>query len=271
MRRREEVVEGIPVILVEPDERRGAPVLWMSYLGGYGARNLPMLERFAAAGHPAASFDAPGHGARGSGDRWEFAGSVLAAFRQRMWPLLGLTTLEALRVLDWLGAEAGAREGFLAGGFSMGGDVAIALAGVDPRARRIAAIGSTPDWSRPGMRELRDPSRPVDQGEADAYARWFADQLDPMRNLDRYRRDIAIDFELGAEDHHIPEANARAFADALTALDPPAAEVQIHVHPGLDHGVVSDERAKAAAINFLLGTPREAADGSRTRVISLEG
>jgi hypothetical protein len=76
MRQREEIVEGIPVILVEPDEQRGTPVLWMSYLGGCGERNLPMLERFAAAGHPAASFDAPGHGARGSGDRQEFARHV---------------------------------------------------------------------------------------------------------------------------------------------------------------------------------------------------
>jgi len=253
MKRREENVEGIRVILVEPDERRGAPVLWMSYLGGYGARNLPMLERFAAAGHPAASFDAPGHGARGSGDRWEFAESVLAAFRRRMWPLLGRTTLEALRVLDWLGGEFDAGDGFLVGGFSMGGDAAVALAGIDERVRRVAAIGSTPDWSRPGMRELGDPSRIVAQGEADPYAQWFADQLDPMRHLDRYRRDLAIDFELGGEDHHIPEANARAFADALTALDPPAAEVTINVHPGLDHGVVSDEAAQGAAVDFLIG------------------
>jgi antitoxin (DNA-binding transcriptional repressor) of toxin-antitoxin stability system len=56
---REVTVEGIPVILVVPAEPRGVPVLWMSYLGGYAARSLPMLERLAAAGHPAASFDAP--------------------------------------------------------------------------------------------------------------------------------------------------------------------------------------------------------------------
>jgi dienelactone hydrolase len=253
VRQRREIVEGIPVILAEPVEQRGAPVLWMSYLGGYGERNLPMLERFAAAGHPAASFDAPGHGARGSGDRQEFARRVLAAFRQRMWPLLGRTTLEALRVLDWLGGELDASEGFLVGGFSMGGDAAVALAGIDQRVLRVVAIGSTPDWSRPGMRELEDPSRPLDQGEADAYADWFAARLDPMRNLGRFRRELAIDFELGAEDRHIPEANARAFADALAALDPPAAAtVEINVHPGLDHGVVSDQGAKDGAFAFLL-------------------
>jgi uncharacterized protein len=248
------MIEGIPVILVVPKEQRGAPVLWMSYLGGYAARSLPMLERFAAAGHPAVSFDAPGHGARGSGDRWEFANSVLATFRRRMWPLLGRTTLEGLRVLDWLAGEADASDGFLAGGFSMGGDVSIALAGIDERVRRVATIGSTPDWSRPGMHELDDPARLVDQGEADAYARWFADHLDPMRHLDRYRRNLAIDFELGGEDRHIPEANARAFSDALAALDPSAsATVEINVHPGLDHGVVSGPAAKNAAFEFLLG------------------
>jgi dienelactone hydrolase len=253
VRQRREIVEGIPVVLVEPDGQRGAPVLWMSYLGGYAERNLPMLARFASAGHPAASFDAPGHGARGSGDRQEFARHVLAAFRRRMWPLLGQTTLEALRVLDWLGEEADASEGFLVGGFSMGGDAAVALAGIDQRVRRVAAIGSTPDWSRPGMHELGDRARPLDQGEADAYAGWFATQLDPMRHLDRFRRDLAIDFELGGEDRHIPEANARAFAEALAALDPPAsATVEINVHPGLDHGVVSDQAAKDAAFAFLL-------------------
>ncbi len=255
MKRRDETVEGIPVILVEPDEQRGAPVLWMSYLGGYAERNLPMLERFAAAGHPAVSFDAPGHGARGSGDRWEFAESVLAAFRLRMWPLLGQTTLEALRVLDWVAGETGASAGFLVGGYSMGGDVAVALAGIDPRVRRAVGIGSTPDWSRPGMHEIRDASQEIDQGEADAYARWFAEQLDPMRHLDRYRREVAIDFELGSEDHHIPAANAWAFVDALAKLDPPVARVEIHLHPGLDHGVVSSQEAKDAAFEFLLAGP----------------
>jgi pimeloyl-ACP methyl ester carboxylesterase len=251
--RRDETVEGIPVILLVPDQQRGAPVLWMSYLGGYAGRTVPMLERFAAAGHPAVSFDAPGHGERGSGDRWEFAESVLAAFRRRMWPLLGQTTLEALRVLDWVAGEMDASGGFLVGGDSMGGDVAIALAGIEPRVRRVVGIGSTPDWSRPGMHEIRDASRPIDQGEADAYARWFADELDPMRHLDRFRREVAIDFELGAEDHHIPEANARVFAAALAALDPPAAaRVEIHLHPGLDHGVVSSSEAKDAAFEFLL-------------------
>lgn len=270
--RREENVEGIPVILVEPEEQRGAPVLWMSYLGGYGARNLPMLERFAAAGHPAASFDSPGHGARGSGDRWEFADSVLAAFRRRMWPLLGQTTLEALRVLDWLGGEVDASDGFLVGGFSMGGDVAVALAGIDERVRRVAAIGSTPDWSRPGMHELRDPEKLVDQGEADAYARWFAHRLDPMRHLDRYRRDLAIDFELGGR-----TATSRRPTRAPSPLPsprsirPPPPRSRSTSIPASTTASSATRPPRPPRWNSSSTRPGRAADGSRTRVISLEG
>lgn len=55
----------------------------------------------------------------------------------------------------------------VAGGVSMGGDVAIALAGIDARVRRVATVGSTPDWNRPDMRDLRDPAKVIDQGAAD--------------------------------------------------------------------------------------------------------
>jgi uncharacterized protein len=249
---REESVEGIPVVLVTPAGSPAGLVLWMSYLRGSAAKTVPTLERFAAAGYAAVSFDAPGHGARAEGDPREFSREVLAAFRRRMWPLLGRTTLEALRVLDWATAEV-PTDTVLAGGYSMGGDVAVALAGIDPRVRRVAAIGSTPDWTRPGMRELGDPSRLVDQGEADSYAQWFADRLDPMRHLERYLGGVAIDFELGAEDRHIPAANARDFAAALTAIDPEAgARVRIRTHPGLDHGVIADPGAFESARDWLL-------------------
>lgn len=55
----------------------------------------------------------------------------------------------------------------------MGGDVAVALAGIDHRVIRVAAIVATPDWTRPGMRDIRDPSRVLPQGDADHYAQWF--------------------------------------------------------------------------------------------------
>lgn len=255
MTRSEQTVDGIPVVLVEPDSGAcGDVVLWMSHLGGSAKQALVMLERFAAAGHPAVSFDAVLHGSRGSGDPWEFAASVLTAFRRRMWPILGQTTLEAMRVLTWAQEHTGRRGGALAGGVSMGGDAAVALAGIDDRVRHVAAVGSTPDWSRPDMRELSNASRIIDQGQADRYAQWFADQLDPIRHLKRYRCGAAITFELGEDDHHVPSENARAFLRRLGETDPAAAaQMRVQTYPGLDHlGATSGEAPLTAAADWLL-------------------
>jgi hypothetical protein len=46
-----------------------------------------------------------------------------------MWPILGQATLEALRVID--ATRDPAITSIVAGGISMGGDIAIALAGID--------------------------------------------------------------------------------------------------------------------------------------------
>ncbi len=263
MERSRQIVDGIPVLLVEPEgEVRGDLVLWMSHLGGSAEQTLPMLERFAGAGHPAVSFDAAFHGRRGTGDPWEFAASVLASFRRRMWPILGQTTLEAMRVLTWAQERTGRHGGALAGGVSMGGDVAIALAGIDDRIRRVAAVGSTPDWSRPDMRELGDASSVIDQGQPDRYAQWFSDQLDPMQHLARYRSAAAITFEAGGNDHHVPTGNASAFIQALDDLHPgAAAQMRLQSHPGLDHlAVTSGEAPLTAAVDWLLD--REPTTGS---------
>lgn len=255
MERVEQVVDGIPVLLVRPDgELGGDVVLWMSHLGGSAEQTIPMLERFAAAGHLAVSFDAVGHGSRGAGDPWAFATDVLAAFRRRMWPILGQTTLEAMRVLTWAQEQAGRPGDVLAGGVSMGGDVAVALAGVDDRVRRVAAVGSTPNWSRPDMRELGDPAALIAQGEADRYSQWFADHLDPSRHFERYRGGAAITFELGEADHHVPSENARAFASELQQNDLAArARVRVQTYPGLDHlAVTTNDTALTAAADWLM-------------------
>lgn len=248
-------VDGIPMMLVMPDrEPCGDVVLWMSHLGGSAQQTLPMLERFASAGHPAASFDAVGHGGRGSGDPWVFATDVLAAFRRRMWPILGQTTLEAMRVLTWAQELSGCPGDALAGGVSMGGDVAIALAGIDERVRRVAAIGSTPNWSRPDMRELGDPAAVIDQGEADPYAQWLADHLDPSRHPERYCPGAAITFELGEADHHIPSENAHAFVSQLRQRAAAhELEIRVQIFPGLDHlGVTRHDAPLKAAVDWLM-------------------
>jgi len=138
-------------------------------------QTLPMLQAFAAAGHPAVGFDPAGHGERGVEDPWQLAHRTLAAFRRRMWPLLAHTVLESLRVLDWAEDELGVAGEVRAGGVSMGGDVNVALAGIDDRVARVAAGVATPDWARPGMTVLDRPDEILDQGVGDRYAHWLPD------------------------------------------------------------------------------------------------
>ena len=82
----------------------------------------------------------------------------------------------------------------------MGGDVAVALAGIDHRIGRVAAIAATPDWTRPGMRDISDPSQVLPQGRPNAYHQWFYQPSDPLSHLSHYAHAPAIAFECGADD-----------------------------------------------------------------------
>ena len=145
----------------------------------------------------------------------------------------------------------------VAGGVSMGGDDAVALAGIDRRVTRVAAMVATPDWTRPGMRDLFDPARVLPQGQADAYAQWFYDQLDPLSHLHAYAHGPAITFECGADDTHVPPDGALRFQAALRELYPAEAErVRVTLHPGLGH--LDGGQSPALAQNCLawfLGSP----------------
>ena len=100
----------------------------------------------------------------------------------------------------------------------MGGDAAVALAGIDDRISRVGAIVATPDWTRPGMRTLGEHPELIDQGQADAYARWFFHALDPMTHLKAYERHVAIRFLCAGEDQHVlPEGALRFRADLIAS------------------------------------------------------
>jgi dienelactone hydrolase len=231
-------VDGVPVAWVEPSGRRaGAPLaLWLPWLGSSKEAVLPFLGELAAAGFVAVTLDPWQHGERGGESPEALLGRVFGDFRRHMWPILGQTALDSLRVVDWALAELGAGPDVVAGGVSMGGDVAVALAGADRRIGRVAAVVATPDWTRPGMTDLMDPSRALPQGTPDAYARRLYERLDPFTHLRAYARGPAIDFECAGDDTHVPADGALRFQAALRSAYPDAGErVRVAVHPGLDH------------------------------------
>lgn len=246
------VVDGIPVAWVEPAAGAAqAPVaLWLPPLGRSKEDAVPFLRKLAETGHVAISLDPYQHGERGGESADQIRSRVFGAFRRYMWPILGQTTLDCLRIVDWAMNELAAGPRVVTGGVSMGGDIAVAFAGVDRRVTHVAAIAATPDWTRPDMRDLADPARLLPQGRADAHARWFAARLDPLTHLDAYAHGPAITFECGTDDTHVPAEAALRFQAALAESYPNSAErVRVRLHSGLSHAEAV--RALAPAQNCL--------------------
>jgi dienelactone hydrolase len=249
-------VDDIPVLVARPSGTGfgGRLTLWMHFLGGSKEAVVPFLSRLAEAGVTALSFDAWQHGQRTDEPVDQRMARAFGQFRLHVWPILGHTTLDAVRVLDWA-VERFKPDELVAGGVSMGGDVSIALAGIDERVSRIAAMIATPDWTRPKMTLLDDPETVIEQGEPSPYGQWMFDHLNPMTHLDSFARAPAITFELAGDDLHINGENAVAFKAALAANHPAAAaQVHIRTHPGLDHLAAGrDQAVQDACFDWLVG------------------
>lgn len=221
-------VDGIPVRWVTRSAARGI-ALWLPFLGGTKDVVAPMLERLADAGFFAVSLDPWQHGDRSTESPEGLRDRLLGASRRDMWPVIGQSTLDAMWVLDWVAAHHDLpTDRVVAGGFSMGGDISVALAGIDQRVRRVAALGSTPDWTRPGMRQLGGGDL-VDQGAPGAYGCWLYAQLDPITHLEHFAHGPAILFEAGRDDDHVPVEAARRFADAVENVTVRVTERLAHV------------------------------------------
>ncbi|MFT4109988.1 alpha/beta hydrolase family protein [Propionicimonas sp.] len=250
-------VDTVPVLLGRPEAAadRHRLALWLPFFTGTKESAAPVLESLVRRGFTALSLDPWQHGERAVSPMAELSERVFAQFRRGMWPILGQTTLDAIRVIDWaLERFDVSQDGVVAGGVSMGGDIAVALAGADPRVARVAAVVATPDWTRPGMTALDDPTATLDQGAPSGYGRWLYERLNPMTNQAAYAHGPVICFELGAEDTHVPPASAFAFRSALVdTAGLAASRMRVTAHPGLDHlGASRDERVLTAAIEWLL-------------------
>ncbi len=223
-------IDHIPAIWVDPgsegEQRRLA--IWLPGLTGTKYNEEGRLRELATRGFVALSFDPWQHGERGNEDRDQMVTRVFGNFRRQMWPILAHTTEDCLRVIDWAIANLGVSPAVVMGGISMGGDISVAVAGLEPRIGVVAAIIATPDWLRPGMN--------IPPGEPDAYSWLMYNRLNPLTHLDQYNRCPAITFECGAQDNHVPPDGALRFQQALKSTYQACPDrLRVTLHPGLGH------------------------------------
>ena len=231
-------VDHIPVLWLEPARPHliHRLVIFLPYLGGAKEDMLPYLEALTAAGFVALSFDPWQQGARGQKAANQITARVFGNFRREMWPILGQSTLDTPRIVDWAVATLHVAPEVAIGGISMGGDIAVAAAGLDHRIARVAAVVATPDWLRPGMCELDNPDRVLPTGQPDAYAQFFYDSFNPLTHLERYAGAPEIRFICGDRDTHVPPDGALRFQAALREQYHAAAEhVEIKMIAGMEH------------------------------------
>ncbi|OAS21543.1 alpha/beta hydrolase family protein [Paenibacillus oryzisoli] len=203
-----ELVDHIPIIWEEPDgERNGHLVIWLPGLTGGKDGLRPHLRMFADAGFIALSYDPYEHGERMRESRELFIGKLRSNKRRYFWPMIAMTAEEYPRVIDWAVERFGLTGSVMAGGISMGGDIALVAAGLDNRITAVAACISTPDWLRPGTDE--------EESHPDTYAWNCYHRCNPLSNTSKYEHAPAIRFLNGAKDGHVPPDGAHRFRAAV--------------------------------------------------------
>lgn len=222
------LVADIPVVWCEPASGSRELVIWLPGFSGTKENVEPQLRDVAQAGFIALSYDPFQHGERRIETNEALVTRIIGNIRRHFWPILAHTAQDANTVIDWAQSELGVESKVRMGGVSMGGDIAVAAAGMDHRIATIAACVATPDWLRPGSHEP--------PGEPDEAAQRCYDECNPLTHLERYAHGPAIRFECGAQDTQVPPDGAQRFAAALSSAYAVFPErLQVHLHEGVAH------------------------------------
>lgn len=222
-------VVGIPILVIAPKETKARPlVIWLTGFSGQKESVEAHLREFAKQGFLALSFDPHQHGERRIESREELVKRVRGNIRRHFWPILARTAEETPKVIDWAIKTLGVRPEVGMGGISMGGDIAVAAAGVDRRISVVSACIATPDWLRPGSFEP--------PGEPDTAAQADYDRRNPLTHLQLYAHRPAIAFQSGAADKQVPPDGGTRFVTALKPLYAEVAErLVVNLEPDVPH------------------------------------
>jgi len=217
----------IPLIYLLPVRQpRKRLVIFLSGFGAGKTKGQPYLELLSAAGFHALSFDPWQHEDRRIESQEELMARVHSNIRRHFWPILGRTIEEVPQVIDWAIDRFEIDPNRIGlGGISMGGDIAIAAAGIDRRIHVIGASLATPDWLRPGTKEKVGCP---DEAAMEAFQRY-----NPMNHLRRYRHRPAIDLQCGAADPVTPPGSADYFMEIMMAYyGEEASRLRLQLHEG---------------------------------------
>ncbi|WP_028974811.1 alpha/beta hydrolase family protein [Spirochaeta cellobiosiphila] len=232
-----QTIDELDVLLVLPQKEtlhKKQLVLWLPYLGGTKEGVKPHLDYLASQGYHALSIDPYRHGGRSRLSPKDLHQLVFSNFRTYMWEILGRTILDSMKAIDWCLKELPLSPQVLAGGLSMGGDIAISLSLVDARISKVAALGSTPDWTRPGMTEVFDSNKIIPQGSPSFLSQWYKDQFDPMTRQLPSDKNLNYHITLGELDTHISPNMVRPFEDKI--LTPHSnSKIKIDIIPDVNH------------------------------------
>jgi dienelactone hydrolase len=223
-------VRGLPVLIHAPRDTRGRHlIIWLTGFSGSKDAVEPQLRQLASRGFVALSFDPVEHGERRIETVEQLRTRVRGNIRRYFWPILAKTAEEIPLVIDWAVRELGVRSEVGVGGVSMGGDIAVAAAGVDRRIRAVSACVATPDWLRPGSFEP--------PGEPDAAAQADYERRNPLTHLAAYAHKPAIAFQSGADDTQVPPDGGQRFVRALgpTYGKDAARLLRVNLQPGTKH------------------------------------
>jgi uncharacterized protein len=215
MEREKHYPDDVPLIACVPAREPHAIVIHVPAFSQAKEQAEPILKRLVDAGYIAIGIDAYQHGERGREGRDELTARVFGNFRREMWTILGETIFDIPRVALWARKRFGQLPIHLMG-LSMGGDAVVAAAPMVPNTQSVDAVIATPDWKRPGMRDIQT-GKVVPSGEPDAKARLFYGALEPLTHLDRYGT-VPVHFILGGDDTHVPPDGAHRFRAQLRDL-----------------------------------------------------